>query len=482
VLFPEWGVNALIIIAGLTVALLVIAQVIRSLVSVRTANLTRLNMQLQTEATERQRAETLLSGQNQVLEMIATGLSLQQSLTTLIKIIEELSPPMLGSILLLDEDGLHMRLGASPSLPAEFSAAVDGLAIGPCAGSCGTAAYRKEAVYVTDIETDPLWANYKSLALAHGLHACWFTPIFDAQQRVLGTFAMYYREPGFPQPQHLSLIDSITHTATILINNYYAEQALRTSEQRLQLVIDGLGQKIFVGLLDTIGTVLMANQPALKTAGLELADVVGKPMQDTYWWNHSDTVRERVCAALERAAQGESVRYDEQIRVDDDQLIWIDFNIQPLRDDTGTINFLVPSGIDITERKQAERAVRESETKLRTIIESSPVAMAITDEHENITFLNRKFLETFGYTHADIPCLDTWWPLAYPDPVYRQQVIQTWRTAAEKAHRAHTDLEPLEYKVTCRKGAVLDIRFSMAPIGNSSLVILYDLTPLKQAE
>ncbi len=481
-LFPEWVINTLVVISGLTLALLIIVRVLRSQVRLRTVDLSRLNSQLLTEAAERRRAEALLSGQNKVLEMLATGRSLQESLSTLLQTIEDLSPGMLGSILLLDDDGIHVHHGAAPSLPTAFIEAVDGLPIGPSAGSCGTAAYRREAVYVEDIESDPLWANYRQLALAHGLRACWSTPIFDAQQRVLGTFAMYFLQPALPQPEQLKLIESTTHTATILINNYYAEQALRLSEQRLQLLIDGLGQQMFVGLLDTQGTVLMANLPALKAANLELSGVIGKAVQDTYWWTYSETVRERLCAAVERAAQGEFVRYDEQIRVTDEQLIWLDFNIQPLRDETGAITFLVPSGIVITERKQAERALRESEAKLRTIIESSPVAMAITDEHENFTFLNRKFLETFGYNHADIPNLDKWWPLAYPDPVYRQQVREEWMAAVEKSHQNQSELEPMEYKVSCRKGTVLDIRFSMAPIGTSSLVILYDLTERKQIE
>lgn len=190
------------------------------------------------DITQHKRIETLLDGQKQVLEMIANGSPLPETLDALVHLIESQSPGMLGSILLLDDDGIHVRHGAAPSLPAEFVAAVDGQPIGPCAGSCGTAAYRKEAVFVEDIATDPLWAVYKAAALPHGLRACWSTPIFDAHQRVLGTFAMYYRQPALPLPEHLRLIDTATHTAAIAISHHRTEAALKQSEARYRLLFE----------------------------------------------------------------------------------------------------------------------------------------------------------------------------------------------------------------------------------------------------
>ena len=432
--------------------------------------------------TERKLAEMLRDGQQQVLEMIAVGASLPDTLTTLIRVVEAQSPGMLGSILLLDEDGIHVRHIAAPSLPAEFVAAIDGQPIGPCAGSCGTAAYRKEAVYVEDIATDPLWANYKAVTLAHGLHACWSTPIFDAQRQVLGTFAMYYRQPGLPQTEHRWLIDTVTHIAAIAISHHQAERVLRNSECRVRNIIDGLGPSIFVGLLTTEGVVLEANQQALAVAGLKPEDVLGKPVEETYWFSYSEESKRQMRETIARAARGEASRYDVQIRVAENQFIPLDFSVQPFRDATGRVVSLVPSAIVITERKRTEESLRESEAKFRAIIESSPVAMAMNDEHGNITLLDRKFIETFGYTQADIPTLKTWWLRAYPDPAYRQHVAQEWQAAVDKAQRDRTELEPMEYKVTCKDGTVRDIRFSMAPMGASSLVIFYDITERKQAE
>jgi PAS domain S-box-containing protein len=175
---------------------------------------------LAVDVTDLKRSEAVRDGQTKILEMIATGTPLPETLNAVVRLIESQSPGMLGSILLLDEEGTHFYHVAAPSMSPEFAAAVQGEAIGPHAGSCGTATYRKEAVYVEDIANDPLWVDYKRLALLHGLRACWSTPIFDLQHRVVGTFAMYYRQPGLPQPPHLQLIDIATQTATIAISHY----------------------------------------------------------------------------------------------------------------------------------------------------------------------------------------------------------------------------------------------------------------------
>ena len=171
------------------------------------------------EQQRRDRHEQLIVNQNEILARIATGAPLGEVFDQLIRTIEEFSDrAMLGSILLLDRDGIHLRLGAAPSLPQAYNDAIDGGAIGPAAGSCGTAAYRKEPVFVTDIEYDPLWADYRDFALAHNLRACWSTPIMSRSSRVLGTFAIYYREPRSPSPDDLEIISYVSRTAALAID------------------------------------------------------------------------------------------------------------------------------------------------------------------------------------------------------------------------------------------------------------------------
>src|SRR5207237_3901490 len=185
---------------------------------------------------DRKRDEALLDGQKRILELIIQGEPLADVLTVLCRTIENLTTEaeMLSSVLLLDADGVHVRHGAAPSLPESYTRAIDGFAIGPSAGSCGTAAYRREPVYVSDIATDPLWAPFADLALSHGLRACWSSPILSSTGGVLGTFAMYYRQPRHPTPRDLRVVDIVTRTVAIAIEQSRAEQALRESEERFR--------------------------------------------------------------------------------------------------------------------------------------------------------------------------------------------------------------------------------------------------------
>ena len=179
--------------------------------------------------TEDKRSQVLRTAHNKVLELAIGDSPLEVTLTELIKIVEMSSRTgMIGSILLLDAEGKHLHHGAAPSLPAEYSAAIDGFEIGACAGSCGTAAYMGAAVFVSDIETDPLWADFKAIALPHGLRACWSIPILTRNRQVLGTFAMYHREPREPTIRDLMLVDIITQTAALVIDRERAHAALQS--------------------------------------------------------------------------------------------------------------------------------------------------------------------------------------------------------------------------------------------------------------
>ena len=158
---------------------------------------------------------------------------------------------MLCSLLLYEERSGVLKHGAAPSLPDSYNGAIDGISVGPKVGSCGTAAHRRESVYVADIATDPLWADFRDLALAIGVRACWSTPIFDPAGSVLGTFAIYAREPGLPGPEHLELIAAATHTASICLAHYRAEEALRDKTSRLDLALTAAGMGVWDWVLAT---------------------------------------------------------------------------------------------------------------------------------------------------------------------------------------------------------------------------------------
>ncbi len=189
-----------------------------------------------TDIEDRKLAEALLAGEKRLLEMMARGDALVLILDALCRLVEEQSGDVLCSILLLDPDGSHLRHGAAPSLPRSYTEAIDGAAIGPGAGSCGTAAYRGKPVVVSDIATDPLWADYRELALAHSLRACWSTPMLSSEGRVVGTFAMYYREPRCPCAHEHDIIERITPLAAVAVERAHADEALRQTQAELARV------------------------------------------------------------------------------------------------------------------------------------------------------------------------------------------------------------------------------------------------------
>lgn len=164
-----------------------------------------------------QRSEQRLERQNDVLRRIARGAPLAETLNQLVLTVEEPETGMIGSILLLDREGNRLATAAAPHLPHSYCHAIDGVRIGPSTGSCGTAAFRGRRVVVIDIEIDPLWADFRDLAAHHGLRACWSQPIVSSAGAVLGTFAMYYREPRSPTEAEIDLIETAAHLAAIAI-------------------------------------------------------------------------------------------------------------------------------------------------------------------------------------------------------------------------------------------------------------------------
>ncbi|HEU0253799.1 MAG TPA: GAF domain-containing protein, partial [Pyrinomonadaceae bacterium] len=148
--------------------------------------------------------------QERIRNLIAADTPLSEILSQLVLMIEAQSPEMVCSILLLSEDGNHLKHAVAPSLPESYVKVIDGSPIGPKNGSCGTAMFRGKPVIVSDILTDPLWDDYREHAIAIGMRACWSTPILSSKGKVLGSFAMYYREPRTPDGQETKLTNVAT--------------------------------------------------------------------------------------------------------------------------------------------------------------------------------------------------------------------------------------------------------------------------------
>jgi PAS domain S-box-containing protein len=191
-------------------------------------------------------AEAFQAGQRQVLEMIATDAPLAQVLTLLVHLIEDQCEGMACSVLLLDIDGVHVRLGAAPNLPDEYLRHIDGQPVGPRIGSCGTVMQVGRPVIVTDIVSDPQWDVLRDVALAGGLRACWSTPILSAHKKVLGSFAMYCGTPRGPTREELRLIETAADLAGAAIDHHRSQEALRHSEERSRAILRAIPDWMFI--------------------------------------------------------------------------------------------------------------------------------------------------------------------------------------------------------------------------------------------
>ena len=185
------------------------------------------------DITERKRNDALLAGETRLLEMIAKGQPLPEMLGALCRVVEQESPGSMCSILFVDEDGTRLRTGAAPSLPPSYASLLDGWPIGPDTGPCARAAFLRETVIVGDFHADEIPRNIRAIADTYGLRACWSVPIVSRDQRVLGTFAVYYGEPRTPSPQEFGTVEQFRDLASIAMERTQAEAALRRSQAYL---------------------------------------------------------------------------------------------------------------------------------------------------------------------------------------------------------------------------------------------------------
>ena len=197
-----------------------------------------------TDVTARTRVERLQQHRNAVLQLLVEGAPLTKVLSVIVRGIEGISPGALCSILLLNAASGRLELGAAPSLPDDYNQAIHGLMIGQGVGSCGTAAFSRERVIVEDLLTHPYWEAFREQVVQAGLRACWSQPIFDSRQAVLGTFAIYHRQPSRPSEEDIALILEASNLAALAIERHHNEQALALHRDHLEELVEDRSREI----------------------------------------------------------------------------------------------------------------------------------------------------------------------------------------------------------------------------------------------
>jgi PAS domain S-box-containing protein len=308
-------------------------------------------------------AESLLSAEKRTLEMIATKASLPDVLDDLCRAIDAHAPRVISTVALMDPDGRRLWLGAGPRFPAEVKQVAFPWPIGPNRGACGTAAFLKQRVIISDIKTDLRWPDdCRDFPVSHGLRAAWSEPLVSKDGTVLGTFAMYYAEPRVPDKRDLELIEASSHIALIAIQLERSQAALRESEERLRLAMEagksvGWDREVKSGRDSLFGD--------LRSIFGIPSEVFSGRVEDFHRYVHPED-RARVVEAVDHSMHTQTPYAAEfRIRWPDGTVRWLSANGKFHYSRDGEPERMLGMAIDITDRKLAEDSLRESEERFR---------------------------------------------------------------------------------------------------------------------
>jgi PAS domain S-box-containing protein len=325
------------------------------------------------DVTRRKDAEVRLAAERVVLELIATGAPLATVLERVAREAEAQSTDgMLCSVLLASEAGDRLLHGAAPSLPAAYNAAIHGQVIAPAIGSCGAAAFERRPVGTADIAADPNWGGLKELAAEHGLAACWSTPILSSQGTLLGTVAMYYREPRRPGPRDEQIIDLAVRLAGIVIERMAAERKVRESEGQLRDLVDSIPQLAWMAEPD--GAIFWYNRRWYDYTGTTLEQMKGWGWQSVHDPDVLPTVMERWTAAI---AAGIPFEMEFPIRGANGVFRWFLTRVNPLRNAAGEVVRWFGTNTDVDDVKRIHRALEE-ETRSLELLNRTGTSLAST--------------------------------------------------------------------------------------------------------
>jgi diguanylate cyclase (GGDEF)-like protein/PAS domain S-box-containing protein len=305
-----------------------------------------------------------LRAQRELLNEAAAGADARSVIELLVELIESQSPGAIASVLLLDRETETLHTFVAPGLSDEFSAAVDGLRIGPTVGSCGAAAALKQTVVVEDVTVDPLWEGFRDLAAAHDIRACWSTPILDAAGDVLGTFALYYRTPRAPSDRELEVGEVSAGFASLVLER---EAAIREAEagaverreleRRYRTLVEQLPLVIYVDALDATSSNIFTSRQIEAMLGYSVDEWREDPDLFVKLLHPDD--RDDVLAAHERThATHEPLRLEYRLRGRDGRIVWVRDDGVVVKDDDGSPLFLQGYLLDISPEREAEEQLR----------------------------------------------------------------------------------------------------------------------------
>ena len=302
-------------------------------------------------------AALLLGAQRDLLAQVATGRSTAEILDQLVLFIEGHVDDLLASVLLLDETGKTLRVASAPSLPPAFTEALDALPVGPQSGWCGAAAFLGETVVVEDVATDPLWDDYRALALRHGLRSCWSTPMVGSDGTVLGTMTLYGQRTHVPTPQEVELVETATYIAGIAIERDRAAEKARRATTQYQALVEHLPLVTYIDAIDDVSSNIFTSPQVEAMLGYTPAE--WRANRDLFVRVLHPDDRERVLAAHGRAhTTGAPLSLDYRLFARDGRVVWVRDTAVVVMDAEGKPINLQGYLRDVTTEKEAERELR----------------------------------------------------------------------------------------------------------------------------
>jgi two-component system cell cycle sensor histidine kinase/response regulator CckA len=334
-------------------------------------------------------ATALQATQRRCLEALATDQPLEQVLTILTEGIAQQLHYGVCAVMLRDPDTNTLQLIAPSALPRGYVANIARVPIGPCCGSCGTAAYINAPVIASDIASDPLWASWRDLTLSYGLRACWSLPIRDAHGNVLGTFACWYHEPHTPDARERQVVEEAAHLAAVTIARAQDLAALRASEARYRLLATAMDDVVTLHDLD--GRFRYASPSHVKVLGYTREGLIG---HDCYQFMHPDD-RERVMESHAANLRGEATLTIWRFVRPDGGVVWLETRAQPLAARDGEPAQLLCVSRDVSARVTVEHSLIASQATLAALFANTADGIWSVDRNCNVVTANDAFRNSF---------------------------------------------------------------------------------------
>jgi PAS domain S-box-containing protein len=333
---------------------------------------------ISTDITSQKKAELLLETESRVMEKIALNQPLHETLDAIVLNIEACIDGAICSILLTEEDGLRVVHGSAPHLPESYIKAINGLYVGEGVGACGTAVFRKEPVIVEDINSDPLWKDFKGLATLYGLRACWSTPILTDDKKVLGTFAVYYTEIRKPSAAEFEVVNRATSQAKIAIEKNYSDKVIEESEKKYRSLVEQAIDAIFIA--DLNGRFITVNKSGETLTQYSVDELMQKSFFD---FTYEEDLKKNPLK-IEELLRGETVVAERRMKRRDGSVIDIEIATKYMGNQK-ILSFVR----DISERKKAQAALEESEQKYRTLAEQATDTIFISELSGRFITINK---------------------------------------------------------------------------------------------